>query len=109
MKAHTTLAAFPFAAAMTPVAFAQSAAPPPAGAKYVNMGSSFAAGPSIMPAEIPTTRCGRSAQNYAHQLASRHNLSLVDVSCGGSTTAHLLGPWNELAPQLDAWMRIRGL
>jgi lysophospholipase L1-like esterase len=83
-------------------AYAQPA-PPPAGAKYVNMGSSFAAGPSIAPpADNPTTRCGRSAQNYAHQLARRHNLSLVDVSCGGSTTAHLLGPWNELAPQLDA-------
>ena len=78
-------------------------APPPAGAKYVNMGSSFAAGPSIVPAaDNPTTRCGRSAQNYAHQIARRHNLALVDVSCGGSTTAHLLGPWNELPPQLDA-------
>ncbi len=53
-------------------------------------------------AENPTTRCGRSAQNYAHQIARRHNLQLVDVSCGGSTTAHLLGPWNELAPELDA-------
>ena len=87
---------------ITPVAHAQPA-PPPAGAKYVSMGSSFAAGPSIAPpADSPTTRCGRSAQNYAHQLARRHSLLLVDVSCGGSTTAHLLGPWNELAPQLDA-------
>ena len=90
------------ALALTPVAHAQLA-PPPAGAKYVNMGSSFAAGPSIAaPADSPTTRCGRSAENYAHQLARRHGLLLVDVSCGGSTTAHLLGPWNELAPQLDA-------
>jgi hypothetical protein len=87
---------------ITPVAHAQSA-PPPAGARYVNMGSSFAAGPSIAPpADSPTTRCGRSGQNYAHQLAGRHGLLLVDVSCGGSTTAHLLGPWNELPPQLDA-------
>jgi lysophospholipase L1-like esterase len=78
-------------------------APPPVGGRYVNMGSSFAAGPSIAPpADNPTTRCGRSAQNYAHQLAHRHRLLLVDVSCGGSTTAHLLGPWNELAPQLEA-------
>ena len=85
-----------------PVAYGQPA-PPPAGAKYVNMGSSFAAGPSIMPsADNPTTRCGRSAQNYAHQVARRHGLALVDVSCGGSTTEHLLGPWKELAPQLDA-------
>jgi hypothetical protein len=67
------------------------------------MGSSFAAGPGIMPsADNPSTRCSRSAQNYAHQLARRHNLLLVDVSCSGSTTAHLLGPWDELAPELDA-------
>ena len=91
-----------FALATTPVAYAQPV-PPPAGAKYVSMGSSFAAGPSIAPsADNPVTRCSRSAQNYAHQLAQRHNLVLVDVSCSGSTTAHLLGPWNELAPQLDA-------
>lgn len=83
-------------------AYAQPA-PPAAGAKYVAMGSSFAAGPSIAPsADNSRNRCGRSAQNYAHQLARRHGLLLVDVSCGGSTTAHLLGPWNELAPQLDA-------
>ena len=91
-----------FTVAMTGIATAQPA-PPPAGGKYVNMGSSFAAGPSIMPAaDNPTTRCGRSAQNYAHQIAKRHNLALTDVSCGGSTTAHILGPWNELAPELDA-------
>lgn len=85
-----------------PPAYAQPA-PPPAGAKYVNMGSSFASGPGIAPpADNPTTRCNRSAQNYAHQLARRHSLLLVDVSCSGSTTAHLLGPWNELPPELDA-------
>lgn len=93
---------FLFALTMTSAAYAQPA-PPPAGAKYVAMGSSFAAGPGIAPsADNPSNRCNRSAQNYAHQLASRHGLSLVDVSCGGSTTEHLLGPWNELAPQLDA-------
>jgi lysophospholipase L1-like esterase len=27
---------------------------------------------------------------------------LTDVSCSGATTAHLLGPWDELPPQLDA-------
>jgi hypothetical protein len=93
---------FLFALTMTSAAYAQSA-PPPAGGKYVAMGSSFAAGPGIAPAaDNPGNRCRRSAQNYAHQLARRHNLSLVDVSCGGSTTEHLLGPWNELAPELDA-------
>ncbi len=67
------------------------------------MGSSFAAGPGITTsAETPPTRCGRSADNYAHQLARRLSLDLTDVSCGGATTAHLLGTWNELPPQLDA-------
>lgn len=99
---HKTIATLLFALTMTPVAYAQPA-PPPAGGKYVAMGSSFAAGPGIAPsADNPSNRCNRSAQNYAHQLAARHSLLLVDVSCGGSTTAHLLGPWNELAPQLDA-------
>lgn len=74
-----------------------------AGSHYVAMGSSFAAGPGIMPsADTPPTRCGRSSDNYAHQLARRMKFELTDVSCGGATTAHLLGSWNELPPQLDA-------
>ena len=73
------------------------------GAHYVAMGSSFAAGPGITaPADQPPNRCTRSADNYAHQLARRRGLTLTDVSCGGATTAHLLGPWGELPPQLDA-------
>jgi lysophospholipase L1-like esterase len=72
-------------------------------ARYVAMGSSFAAGPGILEAaDTPATRCGRSTNNYAHQLARRRSLMLVDVTCSGATTAHLLGAWNELAPQLDA-------
>lgn len=79
------------------------AAPLPAGAKYVAMGSSFAAGPGVTSsADTPPNRCSRSADNYAHQLAAKRGLALTDVSCGGATTAHLLGPWGELPPQLDA-------
>jgi lysophospholipase L1-like esterase len=92
-------------AALCPLAgFAQPAAgPPPAGAKYVAMGSSFGAGPGITtPADDPPTRCARSRDNYAHQLARRHGLKLTDVTCSGATTAHILGPWNELNAQLDA-------
>ena len=75
----------------------------PSGAKYVAMGSSFAAGPGVTTsADTPPTRCGRSMDNYAHQLARRRHLNLVDVSCGGATTRHLLGAWSELPPQLDA-------
>jgi lysophospholipase L1-like esterase len=75
----------------------------PLNARYVAMGSSFAAGPGIpVPADSPPTRCARSTNNYPQQLARKRSLTLVDVSCSGATTAHLLGPWNELAPQLDA-------
>lgn len=72
-------------------------------ARYVAMGSSFAAGPGVtVSADSPATRCARSRDNYARQLARLRQLDLVDVSCGGATSAHLLGPWNELPPQLDA-------
>lgn len=78
-------------------------APVSAGAKYVAMGSSFAAGPGITnSADVPANRCGRSADNYAQQIARRRNLTLTDVSCGGAMTANILGPWNELPAQMDA-------
>lgn len=75
----------------------------PAGATYVAMGSSFAAGPGIPSYyEDPPTPCARSTSNYAHQIASRHGLALTDVSCSGATTAHLTGPRGAIPPQLDA-------
>lgn len=77
-------------------------APPPA-PHYVAMGSSFAAGPGVtQSADSPPNRCTRSADNFAHQLARKRGLELVDVSCGGATTEHILGPWAELPPQIDA-------
>ena len=73
------------------------------GAHYVAMGSSYAAGPGITPTVVDApARCSRSNGNYAHQLARRRGLLLTDVSCSGATTAHVLGPWNELPAQLDA-------
>lgn len=78
------------------------AAPPP-GSRYVAMGSSFAAGAGIGPTKPGTpARCQRTPLNYASLLADRLGLALVDVTCGGATTAHLTGPWNELPPQIDA-------
>ena len=75
----------------------------PVGAKYVAMGSSYAAGPKVgTPADSASDRCARSRDNYAHQLARQRHLALTDVSCGGATTAHVLGPWLELPAQLDA-------
>ncbi|MEO5597917.1 MAG: SGNH/GDSL hydrolase family protein [Novosphingobium sp.] len=79
----------------------QSALPP--GARYVAMGSSYAAGPGLSPPKPGTpARCARSPLNYATLLAARLNLDLVDASCSGATSAHILGPWNELSAQIDA-------
>jgi lysophospholipase L1-like esterase len=72
-------------------------------ARYVAMGSSFAAGPGVTtPADTPANRCARSADNYAHQLARKLNLQLVDVSCSGAKTENLLGPSGPLPPQMKA-------
>jgi len=82
---------------------AAQAAPIPAGATYVALGSSYAAGPGITTqAPDSPARCGQSADNYPRQLAARLNLKLVDRSCGGATTADVLdtGPLG-LAPQVD--------
>jgi lysophospholipase L1-like esterase len=73
------------------------------GARYVAMGSSFASGSGIAPYDpAAPARCQRSAHSYARQLARKRNLVLTDVTCGGATTAHILGAWNELPPQVDA-------
>lgn len=80
------------------------------GVRYVAMGSSFAAGPGVASsADVPPNRCARSTDNYPHLLARRLRLQLTDVSCSGATTDHVLGPWNELPPQLDALTSDTGL
>lgn len=72
-------------------------------AEYVAMGSSFAAGPGLVPyaADAPA-RCARSNNNYARQLAALRGLSLADVSCSAASTSALLKPWNEVPAQMDA-------
>jgi lysophospholipase L1-like esterase len=78
-------------------------APIAPGSHYVALGSSFAAGPGITtPADQPRNRCARSIDNHAHLLARVRGLRLTDVTCSGATTAHLLGPWAEIPPQIDA-------
>ena len=73
------------------------------GSRYVNMGSSFAAGAGTGPAPAGSpARCYQSTASYAHLLAERLNLALADVSCGGATSAHILNAWNELPAQIDA-------
>lgn len=75
----------------------------PPGSRYVSMGSSFAAGAGIGPTRPGTPeRCGRTTNNYPSLLAKKLNLSLDDRGCGGATTEHVLGPWNEVPAQIDA-------
>jgi lysophospholipase L1-like esterase len=72
--------------------------------QYVAMGSSFAAGPGIATRVDPgPAACMRSSANYAQLLARKRALALIDVSCGGATTADVLrGGQFDLAAQLDA-------
>ncbi|QZH74641.1 MAG: SGNH/GDSL hydrolase family protein [Erythrobacter sp.] len=80
-----------------------TSAPLAPGAHYAALGSSFAAGAGIPPlATDRPERCGASQVSYARLLADRLGLDLTDASCGGATTAHVLGPWNELPPQIEA-------
>ncbi|WP_108926003.1 SGNH/GDSL hydrolase family protein [Mycobacterium montefiorense] len=67
--------------------------------RYVALGSSMAAGPGIQPHAPDAPRwSGRSARNYAHLVAERMNLELVDVTFSGATTAHLLADRQHNAP-----------
>lgn len=69
-------------------------------AKYVALGSSFAAGPGV-PAQLGS--CGRSDHNYANLVATALSLSLTDVSCNGATTDNILNtPQGESPLQIDA-------
>lgn len=62
------------------------------------LGSSFAAGPGIEPLEDPTA--GRSSLNYAHQLASKLNADLTDLTVSGATLLNVLNEKQHLARQL---------
>lgn len=75
----------------------------PEGARYVAMGSSFAAGPRVGP-NTPDTpaRCGRGTLNYPNLVAQRLNLKLVDATCSGAKTEHILGAWDEVPAQIDS-------
>ncbi|MCW2652179.1 MAG: hydrolase [Mycobacterium sp.] len=72
--------------------------------RYVAIGSSMAAGPGIRPrASGAPFRAGRSARNYAHLLAEKLGLDLVDVTYSGATTAHVLADTqNGAPPQVSA-------
>jgi lysophospholipase L1-like esterase len=64
----------------------------------------MAAGPGIRPgADGAPFRAGRSARNYAHLVAQKLGLDLVDVTYSGATTANLLtDPQDGAPPQVEA-------
>jgi lysophospholipase L1-like esterase len=75
------------------------------GARYVALGSSFAAGPGILP--VVDAAAMRSGSNYAHQVAVRLDLDLRDATSSGATTANVLSEpqvteHGTLPPQIDA-------
>jgi lysophospholipase L1-like esterase len=72
--------------------------------RYVALGSSMAAGPGIKPsAPGAPFGSGRSARNYAHLVAERLGLELVDVTFSGATTANVLAERQRSAPpQIEA-------
>jgi lysophospholipase L1-like esterase len=74
------------------------------GARYVAMGSSFAAGPGLRPRAPGSPRqAGRSAVNYAHLIAQRLDLALTDVTYSGATTGDVLKARADDRPaQIDA-------
>ncbi|MCT2400969.1 SGNH/GDSL hydrolase family protein [Novosphingobium mangrovi (ex Huang et al. 2023)] len=73
------------------------------GARYVAIGSSYAAGPLLPPSKPGApARCGQSLNNYPTLLAERFGMVLVDRSCSGATTDHVLGPWGDIPPQIES-------
>jgi lysophospholipase L1-like esterase len=58
---------------------------------YVALGSSFAAGAGLGKLQPGSPLfCARSVNGYPQQLARLRNLSIVDMSCGGAVTRHVL-------------------
>jgi lysophospholipase L1-like esterase len=72
--------------------------------QYVALGSSFAAGIGLGPREPGSPLvCMRSTGGYPQRLARMSGLSLVDMTCSGSTTEHILrGGQLFLGPQIAA-------
>lgn len=59
--------------------------------QYVALGSSFAAGAGLGKLEPGSPLlCARSVNGYPQQLARMRGLAIVDMSCGGAVTKHLL-------------------
>lgn len=75
----------------------------PAGGKYVAMGSSYAAGPGVGTLDPSGASCQRSSSNFAHLVAAKRHLTLVDVSCSSATTQNILNHGQHGLPaQIEA-------
>jgi hypothetical protein len=73
------------------IAVAQGWRTPSGRPDYVALGSSFAAGAGLGALEPGSpTLCARSVDGYPQQLARLRAVALVDMSCGGAVTRHLL-------------------
>ena len=86
------------------VLFWQGRHKPDTSGQYVALGSSFAAGVGLgVRASGSPMVCMRSSNGYPHLLAAMTHLSLVDMTCSGSTTDHIIyGGQVFLGPQLEA-------
>ena len=72
--------------------------------RYVALGSSFAAGPGIVPTSAGSpAKARQSAANYPHLFAQRSGLDLTDRSSSGATVEEVRGrPTFGLPPQITA-------
>ena len=86
------------------VAMVQGRRAPAGRPEYVALGSSFAAGAGLGPLQTHSPLlCARSVGGYPQQLARLRRLSIVDMTCGGAVTRHLLhGGQFFQGPQLRA-------
>lgn len=82
----------------------QGSKAPDTSGEYVALGSSFAAGIGLGPeADGSPVQCLRSTGGYPSLVARQTGLKLVDRTCSGSTSQHILGGGQMmLGPQLAA-------
>ena len=76
---------------------------PTTSVRYVALGDSFTAGGPIGTQQVGTGNCRRSRHNYPSLVAKELGYGLVDVSCVGATTEHVLrGSRSVPAAQVEA-------
>ena len=87
----------------------ESSTPATDAPRYVALGDSYTAGPSINPVDGDSGACGRSTKNYPSVLAEELDVaSFTDVSCSGATSQNILeavpipGTTEPVPAQLDA-------